>query len=174
MSAIHVAEPHPYVVAVDPGTHRCGVALFRGPLLHSETLTLPLSRRIVPLARTCLLVERVIEIADTWRDEIDEAHLVYEMPGHFSSEPRPIIPLHQFVGALHYAAWKRKYMVVGYPVSAVKLGVAGRANASKAEVEAILRHEFNLHDQRLASDQWDAIAVGVYHLAQLRIRRAII
>jgi Holliday junction resolvasome RuvABC endonuclease subunit len=59
--------------------------------------------------------------------------------------------------------------IFGYNVSTIKTGVAGSSSASKEEVEAILRHEFGLHDVKHPSHVWDAIAVGVYHLRMMTV-----
>jgi Holliday junction resolvasome RuvABC endonuclease subunit len=67
----------------------------------------------------------------------------------------------------------RGYRLHRYKVADIKLRVAGSRRASKDEVEAVLRHEYNLHEANYSDHAWDAISVGVYHLAQLRIQAEV-
>lgn len=164
------------IVGIDPGTHRMGIAAIQdhtvvftrllGPGELGSKGALTASFRIYTLVSVCMEICEALKTTHFRADQV--IHLAYEEPIHFSKSPRPILPLHEMVGALVFAATERGMLTFAYPSPKVKLGIAGRYNASKAEVQAVLMHEYNLHDTSLSSDEWDAIAVGTYHLAMLR------
>ena len=163
-----------YTLAVDPGSRNIGAALFADSKLldvYSDTVPAKMAR-----VKRCY---RLIVYLNSWFDDHDVTifapiYLAYESPSYFSrnGQGRPIQALERFVGMLEYWGCSQAMTVVGYNVSTVKTGVAGSPSASKEEVEAILRHEFNLHDAKHPSHVWDAIAVGVYHLRMMKVAEA--
>ena len=177
--------PCPYwVIAIDPGTHDTGVALFKdGVFYDAFTLQARTAIRDADIRSfniVSLLAERVWHLIYCQPCHVIHADLVYEDPTFMRRKDRdgtdmgiPIAQLFRFIG--HLDQWGRSYnlQVFKYGVNAIKTGIAGRAGASKTEVETILRHEFNLHDANFTSHAFDAISVGHYHLIQLRIGAAI-
>lgn len=168
-----------FLVAVDPGTRFLGVAFFHeGRFLTAQTLRNP-GYRQGDVDRRCF--ELVQEMARTVRDFqadhsiLDPPVVAYEDPEFRSTEAnnRAVESLYRFCGHLSHWAMARGYRLHRYKVGDVKLGVAGSRRASKDAVEAVLRHEYNLHDRNYSDHAWDAISVGVYHLAQLRIQASI-
>ena len=167
-----------FLVAVDPGTRFLGVAFFHdGKFLSAQTLRNP-GYRQGDADRRCF--ELVQELARTVRQfqqdrGIQETPVVvYEDPEYRSADAtaRAVESLYRFCGHLSHWAMARGYRLHRYKVGDVKLGVAGSRRASKDAVEAVLRHEYDLHDRNYSDHAWDAMSVGVYHLAQLRIQAA--
>ena len=167
-----------FLVAVDPGTRFLGVAFFReGQLFNAQTLRNPGYHK-GDVDRRCF--DLVQEMAGTVRHiqettNIGEAPVVaYEDPEFRSTQANShaVESLYRFCGHLSHWAMARGYRLYRYKVGDIKQGVAGSQRASKDAVEAVLRHELSLHDANYSDHAWDAISVGVYHLAQLRIQAA--
>lgn len=173
-----------YVLAVDPGSRAPGAAVFLDAQL-LDTWAAKARSDQTPAERNYDLIccletwyEAVVEQSlGPSGQPVPEFHLAYESPSYFTAArpggSRPIQSLERFVGALDFWGHSQGYRTCGYNVSTIKTGVVGRANASKEEVETALRHEYGLHNTKYPSHIWDAIAVGTYHLAQLRVAQAI-
>lgn len=167
-----------YTLAVDPGSYDMGAALFKGDKLVGvwSGRGSASKHRVV---RCCLMLKDMYVWLDgAIQKEGDEyldarIHLAYEEPPPYviaKNKGRPT--LERFIGMLEFWGTSRYMEVFGYNVSTIKAGVAGSASASKEEVEAIIKHEFSLHDAQYQSHIWDAIAVGVYHLRMMKIAEA--
>tara|TARA_Y100000310_G_scaffold318395_3_gene372388 strand:- start:841 stop:1380 length:540 start_codon:yes stop_codon:yes gene_type:complete len=159
------------ILAIDPGTRAVGLAVFIDGELR-DTELLKASQRNTQ-DRMVGLVNAIFEYARQLATKDRQVALVFEDPQYFGSGVRPIVALYQFVGALVTVARLQVGVstVTGYAEASIKNGVAGRPNATKAEVQAILRHEYNRHDDIISEDEWDAVAVGTYHLAVRRRER---
>lgn len=176
--------------AIDPGTTDSGIAVARnGELV--ETDTIHVSKSLPALQRTLAMMDKIEEcilpiyqsfaaIGASVRQELwekVEVHIPYESPVTFHGENgtgRPIASLLNLVVLLEYWARKHGFQPFAYPVNDIKEGIAGRRSASKQEVEAVLRHEYNLHEMKASNHEWDAISVLTFHLRQLAIQAAII
>ena len=167
-----------FLAAIDPGTKFLGLAFFHeSRFLRAQTLRNPgyrhkdVDRRcfelVQELARTVRLVQEELGINET-------PVVAYEDPEFRSTDATnaAVSSLYRFCGHLSHWAMARGYRLHRYPVGDIKLGVAGSRKATKDSVEAVLRHEYNLHDANYSDHAWDAMSVGVYHLAQLRIQAA--
>ncbi len=178
-----------YIIAVDPGTVDCGLFILKnGEPVHHAKLHVPHSRHLYQ--RIALLVSLLGKVWAASTKMSDDVHLVFESPiymeGNFSgsgggdlvTQARPIKELYMFVGALVYWGETRCNRVVGYDVGEVKEGIGGSKRASKKTVAETLRLDPDfggkLDGQDMSSHEWDALSVGVYHLAQLRIAAATI
>lgn len=167
-----------YVIGIDPGSHEMGVAVFRnGALLETFTIKAPAKVKDADERAFGLLSE-----LGEWRDPvvklplfIRRCVLVFEDPVYMvvKGHARPIVELYRFIGHLDQWAREMDWTIYKYPVPEIKLGIAGRVSASKAEVEAILRYEFDLHEAVKSDHEWDAISVGWYHLQMERIKEAM-
>jgi Holliday junction resolvasome RuvABC endonuclease subunit len=167
-----------FIVAVDPGTRFLGVAFFHdGRFLDAQTLRNPASRHRDVDQRCFDLVQELARTTRQFQEDrgIQETPVVvYEDPEFRSTEAttQAVQALYRFCGHLSQWAMARGYRVHRYKVGDVKLGVAGSRRATKDAVEGVLKHEYNLHDAYYSDHAWDAMSVGGYHLAQLRIQAA--
>lgn len=172
------------IIAIDPGTHDTGVFIFtNGQPVHHARLRGGRSKGSVQH-----LYDRIAQIIRDLGEETrnvgldHEVHLVFENPVYMADSQkglaRPINELYMLVGALIYWGKVRCDRVVGYDVGDVKEGIAGYRSASKDQVYQALRHDpllSGLQDlEKLSDHEWDALSVGMYHLAQLRIQGATI
>lgn len=182
----------PPIIAVDPGTRSAGLALlYEGqPSLLQQVRFNKTSnpwvdkKKLLPAQapapeRIYAIVREIFHLSLRHFSKFsmldDKIVLVYEDP-HYTlgfRQERPMEVLYRMVGALDYAARMLDFTPIGYPVREVKAQMTGRHNASKAEVETVLRHEYNLHEATYSPDVWDALAVGTCHLAMLRAEEAI-
>lgn len=176
-----MADPR-FLIAIDPGSREMGFAMFMNRQL-VDTLTVKAQRKIKDVdERVC----EMLRLAGAWqwpdwrRPGADfptyvSTTVVYEDPTHMlvKGQARPIAQLYRAVGHVHQWARENGWTIYKYGVNEIKLGIAGSVSASKVEVEAVLRHEFNLHEAVKTEHEWDAIAVGNYHLQQERIKAAM-
>lgn len=173
-----LAPAHAYLVAIDPGSNAMGVAVFGGGVL-VDTFTIKASAKVKDAdERTWDMLRRV----GMWRESLTnlplsmmrESTLAYEDPVYMTvqGQARPISQLYRFVGHLDQWARDQGWKVYKYPVPDIKHGIVGTVSASKVAVETVLRHELNLHDEVKTEHEWDAIAVGIYHLQKERVRDA--
>lgn len=173
--------PNILIIAIDPGTVDSGVCLARdGQLVETKTLHVPKSWKAMD--RTLGMMEKIEDYiygAWGWPGDLSqqyEIHIPYESPGTFHGEHgdgRPIASLLQLVAVLEYWARKKPVKIFPYPVGDIKEGIAGWHSASKQEVEAIMRQEYNLHEMQVSNHEWDAISIFTYHLRQLAVEAAI-
>lgn len=165
------------ILAIDPGSRQLGAAVFkRRQFMDARQFK---SSKKDRLERSLEIMRQLAEWADYWCHQdiaVGWWDLCYEDPGYFTpreaGQSRPIQALERQVGMLEYWGLSQGMRVFGYNVATVKTGVVGRASATKKEVEIIMQNEYNLRDWTRPSEVWDALAVGCYHLSQLRVQNA--
>lgn len=104
-------------------------------------------------------------------NEVIQAHspVVVAVEDVFSSNnPRSALKLGQARGAAVVSAMDNNLQVYDYTPRAVKQGVAGYGQASKEQVQHMVRVLLNLRGAP-SSDAADALAVAICHANQLRL-----
>jgi len=162
---------HPrLLIAVDPGTNDMGVAVFRGiELFDTFSIHTPVKSKDGDL-RAYAMIKQMEERLENFLycTECERSHsvLTYEDPQFFKPKgvPRPISPVLRMAGMLTFWAMSRGLQLYKYPVSTIKTSIAGRANATKEEVEQVVNRKIDLPSKNLTSHVYDAISVGIHHL----------
>jgi len=159
-----------FLLAVDPGTNTCGVALFSGKkVVEAFTVKRPVKSTDSDVRAYHIIREIEERLSQyIYCDQCDECHvtLVYEDPqyqrrgggGHF------IEPVYRMAGMLSYWGIYNRMPVFRYKVSDIKARIAGSRGAKKDAVEAVVRVVLSLKDDDNSDHVYDAMSVALYHL----------
>jgi crossover junction endodeoxyribonuclease RuvC len=151
------------VLAVDPGYERCGIAILekqngKEVVLHSECVRtskdLPFSERLRIVGDA---IARVIE-------EYGPTVLAMETL-FFTNNQKTAIAVAEARGVITYVAASANLQLFEYGPGAIKIAVTGVGNADKKQVMNMIPKLVVLKDTNILDDEYDAIAIGITHLA---------
>lgn len=154
------------VLGIDPGYGRCGMAIVekeggKERVIYSTCIETS-ERRTFP--------ERLLEVVDACVALIEAYEpraLVLERL-YFNSNQKTAMQVAEVRGALIYAAARAGIPLHEYTPAQVKLAVAGWGQADKKGVARMLHALLKIEKEIEHDDEYDAIAVGVTHLAHAR------
>jgi crossover junction endodeoxyribonuclease RuvC len=156
------------VLGIDPGSHRCGYGVVaregtRLRVLESGVIApgdLPLSDRLsVILCR----LEEVIARTRPAEAAVEQVHT--------GPSPRSALVLGQARGVALAAAGRARLPVFEYQPATVKLSFTGNGRAGKEQMQRTARQLLGV--QARLSDEADAVALAVCHLARRLTRIAV-
>jgi len=152
------------VLAIDPGYERCGVAVIertgrKEQLLYSDCIQtskeLPFHERLSIIASEC---GRLIgEYAPT-------AVAIEKL--YFNANKKTAMAVSEVRGALINTALERRLVVSEYTPSQIKVAVTGYGNADKKQIILMVQKLIKIEKEIRFDDEYDAIAIGITHLAQ--------
>jgi len=156
------------ILGIDPGSHRTGWAVLeevapgRPPVVCAlgtiiPKASLPLSDRLVELARTISVIAREHRPDTVAMEE-----------SFFSKNARTALVLGHARGALIAAACADGAPLFEYPPATVKKTVGGSGNASKEGMARLLGMQLGLVELPESLDASDALAVAWTHLQKIR------
>jgi len=152
------------VLAIDPGYERCGVAILERAgreeqLLYSDCIQtakeLPFHERLSIIASEC---SRLI-------GEYRPSDLAIEKV-YFNANKKTAMAVSEVRGALINSALERHLVVSEYTPSQIKVAVTGYGGASKGQIITMLQKLIKIEKEIRFDDEYDAIAIGITHLAQ--------
>lgn len=154
------------VVAIDPGFGRCGIAVLEreggnGRLLYSEC---------IETAAADAFPERlaaVISAASAVVARFKPASLALEKL-FMGKNRKTAMRIAEVRGALIHMAVTRGIPVFEYSPGEVKSAAAGWGRADKRHVATMLHALIHIEKTIRHDDEYDAIAIGVTHLAHIR------
>jgi crossover junction endodeoxyribonuclease RuvC len=153
------------VLAIDPGYGRCGVAVLdkengKERLIFSECIEtsakLPFPERLAEVVREC---ERVIE------REKPEALAIEKL--YFATNQKTAMQVAEVRGAIISLAAQHSLPVTEYTPMQVKSAL-GYGKADKKQVAKMLHMLVKIEKIIKHDDEYDALAIGVTHLAHSR------
>ena len=159
-----------FTVAVDPGTHCTGVAIFNGYQFDdSFSIRNPHKTNDGDLRAfniISILEEKISGFMRCPGCDKYHATLAYENPQYFKGKGggRPIEAVIRMAAMLNFWGMANFDRVYRHSVSTVKAGIAGSAHANKVEVERIMVDMFDLKEINRTDHEYDAMSVGVYQL----------
>jgi crossover junction endodeoxyribonuclease RuvC len=149
------------VIAIDPGYDRIGIAVLAGDtLVHSECF--------VP--ETKEFEERLLAISKRIRELVRECEpraLAMETL-FFSKNVKTALQVAEARGAIILTAKEMDVPLFEYSPQAVKIAVTSVGNADKKQVIAMIEKLITLKPRKRFDDEYDAIAVGICHIAHTR------
>lgn len=149
-------------VAVDPGYDRVGIAVFEGgQLLHSECF---IPEKGEFSERLLALVTHLRAIFKKYKPETMALETLF-----FTKNQKTAMRVAEARGAVILSATEAGIPVVEYSPQAVKIAVTGAGNADKAGVIRMVERLVSLPPQKRFDDEYDAIALGLAHTANLKI-----
>lgn len=154
------------VLAIDPGYGRCGMAVIeknngREILIHSLCVETH-SKDEFP-ERMARITNQCAVLIDTYSPQAIALEKLY-----FAKNQKTAMRVAEVRGALINTAENRRLPVFEYTPAQVKNAAAGWGGADKRAVATMLRSLMKIEKEILLDDEYDAIAIGVTHLAHHR------
>jgi crossover junction endodeoxyribonuclease RuvC len=154
------------VLAIDPGYGRCGVAVLekengRERVIYSSC---------IETSGTAHFPERLTEVADACATLVAEHRpdaLAIERL-YFTSNQKTAMQVAEVRGAIIYVAERANVRIYEYTPGQVKAATTGWGKADKKGVAMMLKALLKIEKKIEHDDEFDAIAVGVTHLATVR------
>lgn len=154
------------VLAIDPGYGRCGVAILekengKETLLYSEC---------IETSNGVAFPERLAHVADECArllKKYSPAALAMERL-FFNSNQKTALHVAEVRGAIIHAAERAQVPVFEYTPGQVKTATTGFGKADKKGVATMLHALVKIDKEVKYDDEYDAIAVGITHLAHIR------
>ncbi len=155
------------VLAIDPGYGRCGVAVVE-KTLHGAVL----------IYSDCIETSADDDFPERLGAIIAEVSrlIARHKPGaiaieklFFSSNQKTAMRVAEVRGALIAAAAERDIPLFEYGPGQVKSATTGSGRADKKQVASMVRMLVKMEKKVLHDDEYDAIAIGITHLAQVRL-----
>ncbi|MDA0262956.1 MAG: crossover junction endodeoxyribonuclease RuvC [Chloroflexi bacterium] len=160
MSAQQAARHVPALLALDAGVRETGWAVFQdGEVAESGTAGLKTRHKVEPQVRVSHLVEALDELAARWSPQ---AVALCQPSG--INWPVPAIDL--LVSSLAQWSGERGLPQFSYTAQEVRTAIAGHPNASRDQLGYATMLLLGLIGQGRSTHEWEAIAVGHYHLTR--------
>lgn len=155
------------VLAIDPGYGRCGAAVLERVGGGKESL---LYSACIETSATADFPERLAEVAEEctrlMKKHAPDAVALEKL--YFSSNQKTAMHVAEVRGALIGAAAGLGIPVFEYTPGEVKSAAGGSGSADKRAVATMLRALVKIEKTIKHDDEYDAIAVGITHLARHR------
>ena len=155
------------ILGIDPGTINCGYAILdisnKKPKLIEAGLIKIKSR---------ILQEQIVELVEGI-DLILSKHTITEVAIEdifFAYNPKTVIKLAQFRGALSLKILQELGNFSEYTSLEVKKSVTGNGKSSKEQVAFMVKRLLNLKQEIKPLDITDAIAVSLTHFQRLKLK----
>lgn len=154
------------VLAIDPGYGRCGVAVLEkngasGSLLYSDCIETSSDDGFPErLAAVGAEVARLLDLHAPDSMAIEKLY--------FTNNQKTAMRVAEVRGALLQIAGTRDVPVFEYGPGEIKSAAAGSGRADKRQVAKMLHALLKIEKKIARDDEYDAIAIGVAHLALSR------
>ena len=151
------------VISVDPGYERCGIAILereggKDIVLYSSCIRTP---KDVPFSeRLRTIGDGVTTVVETYAPGALAMETLY-----FSNNQKTALMVAEARGVITYAAARAGLPLHEYSPAAVKIAVTGVGNADKRQVMTMVPKLVHIEKTDLIDDEYDAIAIGITHLA---------
>src|SRR3989344_2754479 len=154
------------VLAIDPGYDRCGVAILERQkpgdvLVYSNCITT--SARSPFVARLGEVGKGIESLIKKFKPSSLAIESLY-----FNTNQKTAMHVAETRGAIMYIATTSGLSVYEYTPPQVKSAVAGWGRADKKQMMAILPKLIRIDKKIQHDDEYDAIALGITHLASVR------
>ncbi len=157
------------VLAIDPGTINCGYSILE---VNSSVNKPKLIEAGLIKMKSRILQEQILELVEGI-DLILKNHKISEVAIEdifFAYNPKSVIKLAQFRGALSLKILLEIGNFSEYTALQVKKAVTGNGKASKEQVAFMVKRLLGIKKEIKPLDITDAIAVGLTHCQRLRLK----
>lgn len=154
------------VLAIDPGYGRCGVAVLdkkdgKETYVYSACIETsshtPFEERLCSVASEC---ERLIE---QFKPDVVALEKLF-----FNQNQKTAMHVAEVRGAILHCATSTGLPVSEYTPGQIKSATAGSGNADKKQITTMIHLLLKIDKPITLDDEYDAIAVGITHLAHTR------
>lgn len=154
------------VLAIDPGFGRCGIAVLerdggRDALIYSECVETD-ARSDFP-SRLSHISSECMRIITSYKPDVLAIEKLF-----FSANRKTAMQVSEARGALISTAAGHGLSVFEYSPAQIKSATAGSGRADKQQIAKMLHALLKIEKEIRHDDEYDAIAVGVTHLAHHR------
>ncbi|MEK7106690.1 MAG: crossover junction endodeoxyribonuclease RuvC [Patescibacteria group bacterium] len=155
------------ILAIDPGYGRCGVAVLERNGSEKETL---LHSDCIETSKDADFAERLGAVADecTRLAKKYKPDAVALEKLYFSTNQKTAMRVAEVRGALIQVATNLRIPVFEYTPGEIKSAAGGSGRADKQAIAKMLHALVKIEKEIERDDEYDAIAVGVTHLARHR------
>lgn len=155
------------VLAIDPGYGRCGVAVLERAANGKETLLysdcIETSKSADFAARLGAVADECARLAKKYKPDAVALEKLY-----FSTNQKTAMRVAEVRGALIQAATNLGIPVFEYTPGEIKSAAGGHGGADKRQIAKMLHALVKIEKEIKHDDEYDAIAVGLTHLARHR------
>jgi crossover junction endodeoxyribonuclease RuvC len=154
------------VLAIDPGYGRCGVAVVekvngREMLMHSDCIETASGDEFPE--RLAAIASSVVSVIESHKPDCMAIEKLY-----FTNNAKTAMRVAEVRGALLQIAAGRELPVFEYGPGQIKSAATGSGSADKRQVAKMLHALMRIEKKIRFDDEYDAIAIGVAHLALSR------
>ncbi|RJQ33441.1 crossover junction endodeoxyribonuclease RuvC [Candidatus Parcubacteria bacterium] len=154
------------VLAIDPGYGRCGVAIVEKQngkefLLYSDCIETAGSDEFTD--RLAAVASHCVKLLDEYAPDCVALEKLY-----FQKNQKTAMRVAEVRGALIQIAGERDIPVFEYGPGEVKSATTGSGRADKQQIAAMIKLLVKVEKPIKHDDEYDAIAIGMTHLARLR------
>jgi crossover junction endodeoxyribonuclease RuvC len=154
------------VLGIDPGYGRCGVAIVEKTAT-KDTVRYSACVETPATADFSVRLRMVIDhIERTMREHAPEALAIEKL--YFSANQKTAMRVAEVRGAILSSAAAHGLPVFEYTPGEVKSAAAGSGRADKKQIASMLHLLVHIPHVIKLDDEYDAIAIGVTHLARAR------
>ena len=154
------------VLGIDPGFGRCGVAIVtkedgKERVIYSTCIETPAGHSFP---------ERLVQVVDVCEQLLEEHKprgIALERL-YFNTNQKTAMQVAEVRGAIIYAAQRAGVSISEYTPAQVKAAITGWGRSDKQGVARMLKTLLHIEKDIEFDDEYDAIAVGVTHLAHTR------
>ena len=156
------------ILAVDPGYDRCGIAI----LEKQDGKEVVLYSNCIETGKNDPFPERLRAVGEGIQQVVEK----YAPEGlametlYFSKNAKTAIAVAEARGVATFVAARNDLPLFEYSPGAIKIAVTGVGNADKKQVMMMIPRLVKLERLEMLDDEYDAIAVGITHLAHMKIR----
>ena len=155
-----VLPARPVLLALDAGVRETGWAVFKdGEVIESGVTGLSTRRKLEPEVRVSHLVESLDELAGQWNPQV----MALCQPSGINW---PVPALDLLISSLARWSSERGLPQFSYTAQEVRAAIAGHPNASRDQLGYAIMLLLGLIGQGRTTHEWEAIAVGHYHLTR--------
>jgi crossover junction endodeoxyribonuclease RuvC len=156
------------VVSIDPGYDRVGIAVLEKKEAETERLIFSECHTTSSADsfhdRLCSIGERVTAIIDEFSPDALAIETVY-----FNTNQKTATKVSEAKGVMVFCALQKGIKVFEYTPLQIKMAVSGYGRSEKSQVTAMVKKLVKIEKSILHDDEFDAIAVGITHLASQKI-----
>ncbi len=152
------------VISIDPGYERVGIAIIekgenkKENLIYSDCFKT--SREFSILERFTLIGKEIELVIKKYKPRVMAIETLF-----FNSNQKTVMAVSEARGIIMYQALVNKIPVFEYTPLQIKMAVTGYGRGNKKQVIAMVHHLIKIEKEIKYDDEYDAIAVGVTHLA---------
>ncbi len=153
-------DAHQVLLALDAGVRETGWAVFKhGEVAASGVTGLSTRRRLEPEVRVSHLIESLDVLAGQWNPQV----MALCQPSGINW---PVPALDLLLSSLARWSSERGLPQFSYTAQEVRTAIAGHPNASRDQLGYAIMLLLGLIGQGRSTHEWEAIAVGHYHLTR--------